>query len=80
MVGLCTALVAAAVAMIVIRDLPGPIPAAAAYGGLMFSLYGISVAHTNDHLEPGQVLEGTRGLLLVYGLARSLPLSRTPAL
>lgn len=68
LVSLCTALVAAAVAMIVIRGLPGLIPAAAAYGGLMFSLYGISVAHTNDHLAPGQVLEATRGLLLIYGI------------
>jgi hypothetical protein len=38
------------------------------YGGLMFALYSISVAHTNDHLEREQVLEATRGLLLVYGL------------
>jgi hypothetical protein len=34
----------------------------------MFSLYGISVAHTNDHLLPGQILEATRGLLLIYGI------------
>jgi hypothetical protein len=26
------------------------------------------VAYTNDHLHPGQVLEATRGLLLVYGI------------
>ncbi len=38
------------------------------YGGLMFSVYAISVAHTNDHLQPGQVLGATRGLLLLYGL------------
>lgn len=38
------------------------------YGGLMFSLYGLSVAHANDHLEAGQILGATRGLLLVYGI------------
>jgi MFS family permease len=38
------------------------------YGGLMFSVYAISVAHTNDHLGPDQVLGATRGLLLLYGL------------
>jgi MFS family permease len=38
------------------------------YGGLMFAVYAISVAHTNDHLQPGQVLGATRGLLLLYGL------------
>jgi len=67
-VSLSTAVVAATVAMIVIHDLPGLVVAAAVYGGLMFSLYGISVAHTNDHLAHGQVLEATRGLLLIYGV------------
>ena len=38
------------------------------YGGLMFALYGLSVAHANDHLEAGQILGATRGLLLVYGI------------
>lgn len=38
------------------------------YGGLMFSVYAISVAHTNDHLGPEQVLGATRGLLLLYGV------------
>jgi MFS family permease len=66
-VSLATALLAAAVALIVTRELPGLTVSAAIYGGLMFSLYGISVAHTNDHLEQGQVLEATRGLLLIYG-------------
>ena len=34
----------------------------------MFTLYSISVAHTNDHLTAGQVLEATRSLLRVYGI------------
>jgi len=38
-----------------------------AYGGLLFSLYSISVAHANDHLEPSRILEATRGLLLIFG-------------
>jgi len=67
-VSLMTAAVAAAVTLIVIEDLPGLVIAASIYGGLMFSLYGISVAHTNDHLMPGQILEATRGLLLIYGI------------
>jgi MFS family permease len=67
-VSLATASVAAAVALIVVDDNPGLLFAACLYGGLMFSLYGISVAHTNDHLAPDQVLEATRGLLLVYGI------------
>jgi len=68
LVSLMTSAVAAAVALIVIEGLPGLVIAASLYGGLMFSLYGISVAHTNDHLLPGQILEATRGLLLIYGI------------
>ena len=37
------------------------------YGALMFPLYGLSVAHANDQLQPEQMLDATRGLLLVYG-------------
>ncbi|MFI9651443.1 MFS transporter [Guyparkeria halopsychrophila] len=37
------------------------------FGGFSFSLYAISVAQTNDRLTSDQVLEGTRGLLMVNG-------------
>ena len=67
-ISFATALAAALSAWIVTRHLPGLIVVAGIYGGLMFSRYGISVSHTNDHLDPGQVLEATRGLLLVYGI------------
>jgi MFS family permease len=42
------------------------------YGGLAFTVYGLSVAHVNDYLEPAQVLEATRGLLLLYGVGATL--------
>ena len=61
------AAIASAAAFIVIEGHPGLVAAAFMYGGLMFSLYGISVAHTNDHLDSGQVLEATRGLLFIFG-------------
>ena len=38
------------------------------YGGVSFSVYGISVAHVNDHLTPDNMLEASKGLLLIYGL------------
>ena len=66
-VSFATAAVAAGAGLIVIEGYAGLIPTAFLYGGLMFSLYGLSVAHANDHLEQSQVLEATRGLLLVYG-------------
>ena len=37
------------------------------YGGFAFSLYGLSVAHVNDHLDADHILEASRNLLLVYG-------------
>jgi MFS family permease len=33
----------------------------------MFTVYGLSVAHMNDHLHEGGVLEATQALLLVHG-------------
>lgn len=67
-VSLATAAAAAVAAWIVINGVAGLILSAFLYGGLMFSLYAISVAHTNDHLEEGQVLEATRGLIMIYGI------------
>ncbi|WP_372591549.1 MFS transporter [Guyparkeria sp.] len=46
---------------------PAVFALALAFGGFSFSLYAISVAQTNDRLASHQVLEGTRGLLLVNG-------------
>jgi MFS family permease len=42
------------------------------YGGLAFSVYSLSVAHLNDHLAPGEILEATQGLLLVYGVGATV--------
>jgi MFS family permease len=68
LVSVATAVAAVISMLIVINGYSGLILSAFLYGGLMFTLYGISVAHTNDHLAPEQVLEATRGLLLVYGI------------
>ena len=35
-------------------------------------MYGISVAHVNDLLEPTRVLEATGTLLLLYGIGASI--------
>ncbi|MBA2409094.1 MAG: MFS transporter [Gammaproteobacteria bacterium] len=42
------------------------------YGGLLFSIYALSAAHMNDHLQREDVLEATGGLLLVYGVGAAL--------
>lgn len=42
------------------------------YGGLVFSVYALCVAHVNDHLVPAEVLHATQGLLLVNGIGSVL--------
>jgi len=52
----------------------GPLLATVAffYGGLAFTVYGISVAHVNDLLEPTRVLEATGSLLLLHGIGAAI--------
>lgn len=47
---------------------PSVLGAAAAYGIFAFPLYALSVAHTNDHVEPDGYVEAASGLLMVYAL------------
>jgi len=42
------------------------------YGGFSFSVYSLSVAHTNDHIEPSEVMDATRGLLLLNGVGAAI--------
>lgn len=44
------------------------IVAVAAVGGFVMPLYSLSVAHTNDHLQPRQMVAASSGLLLANGL------------
>lgn len=48
------------------------IPVAVVYGGLVFTLYGLSVAHVNDHIDSTRLLEVTGSLLLLHGLGAAL--------
>lgn len=65
---LATAIAATGISVIVTLGFSGLVASSFLYGGLMFALYSISVAHTTDHLEARQVLGATSGLLLVYGV------------
>lgn len=38
------------------------------YGGMAFSVYGLSVAHMNDMVDSRDALEAARGMLLVHGV------------
>lgn len=42
------------------------------YGGFVFTLYGLSVAHVNDLIDSSRLLEVTGGLLLVHGIGAAL--------
>jgi uncharacterized membrane protein len=43
-----------------------------ALGGLLFTIYGLSVAHVNDMVDASRVLEVTGGLLLLHGAGAAL--------
>lgn len=38
------------------------------YGGMAFSLYPVAVAHTNDRMEPHEIIPASSALLFSYGL------------
>lgn len=40
----------------------------AIYGGVSVPLYSLFIAHTNDHLQPGQRIAASAGLVMVNGL------------
>jgi len=42
------------------------------YGGMVFTVYGMSVAHVNDFVPAGETLEAARGMLLAYGVGAAL--------
>ena len=42
------------------------------FGGLCFPLYSLCIAHTNDHLEPVQMLSASSALVLVTGIGAIL--------
>ena len=42
------------------------------YGGFSFSVYSLSVAHTNDQIEPTEVMDATQGLLLLNGVGAAI--------
>lgn len=46
--------------------------AALAFGGLSLPLYSLCLAHTNDRLEPAQMVAASSSLVLVVGLGASI--------
>lgn len=42
------------------------------YGGFSFAVYSLAVAHTNDHIAVEEVMDATRGLLLLNGIGAAI--------
>ncbi|WP_353395948.1 MFS transporter [Hydrogenophaga sp. 5NK40-0174] len=47
-------------------------PLAVVFGGMIFAVYGLGVAHTNDVVDSTRLVEFTGGLLLVHGTGAAL--------
>jgi MFS family permease len=70
MLAVCAAGALLASSITVATHLPLPVLLALSflYGGVAFTLYGISVAHMNDQIRVEDMLEASSGLLLIYGV------------
>ncbi|MCO6411698.1 MAG: MFS transporter [Thiogranum sp.] len=71
-VSLLGAIAALAMFLLTVTALNVALIVSVAFGGCAFSLYALAVAHTNDLLETSQMLESSRGLLLLSGIGSSI--------
>lgn len=72
LVSLAAAAAAMALLSVADRGLLWLLPISALHGGLMFTVYGLSVAYVADRLRPEEMLEATTALLLTYGVGAAL--------
>ncbi|MEJ2382078.1 MAG: MFS transporter [Gammaproteobacteria bacterium] len=71
-VSMATALLAAVMFAVVPLARWALYTSAFVFGGFAFTVYSLSVAHLNDHLDAAHLIEASRGLLLVYGVGSAL--------
>lgn len=80
-VTLLAALVALAATAVVGHSVWGLLLLIGLFGGLSFPMYSLSLAHTNDRLEPQQMLGASSGLVLLTGAGATLgPVSAAAAM
>ena len=49
------------------------------FGGFIYSIYSLAVAHANDHADPGDFVETSSGLLIMYGIGSMIgPMAMAP--
>ena len=68
----CAMLMALSILLFSGRSQIGLMLSAILYGGFSFSVYSLSVAHTNDHIDPAEVMDATQGLLLLNGIGAAI--------
>ena len=71
-VSLATALACVGVVAAAGRYEPALFVFAALYGGLSFTIYSVSAAHTNDFSDPERRVETASALLIAYGIGASV--------
>ncbi|MCG6971305.1 MAG: MFS transporter [Gammaproteobacteria bacterium] len=64
----CTVLAALGIFFFAEHSKAGFLLCAVFYGGFSFAVYSLAVAHTNDHIDTHDVMNATRGLLLLNGI------------
>ena len=52
--------------------MPGLLAVVFVFGGLALPMYSLCVAHTNDALEPQQMVAASSNLVLTYGVGAAL--------
>ncbi|MCH7930834.1 MAG: MFS transporter [Proteobacteria bacterium] len=65
---------AVALAAVVVADVsrPGLLVIMCLFGGLSLPMYALCIAHTNDFLEPGQMVAASASLVLVQGVGATV--------
>lgn len=71
---LCGALVVTSLAMLMVvdRGLPLLLTIALLFGGVIFTLYPLCVAHTNDYIDATDFVSASGGLILAYSIGATL--------
>jgi MFS family permease len=64
--------VSAAMILLAPRSAPGVILGMFALGTVLFTIYSLNVAHANDQAAPGEFVQVSGGLLIVYGIGNML--------
>jgi MFS family permease len=75
LIGLSAALAAASAAMSAVAALPEQwalLAVSLLFGGLVFTLYPVCIAHTNDHIDSADLVSASGGLILAYSVGATI--------